>query len=378
MSLRMNKVSAPLLAAMLGILLVMSGALLPQTVQAQGACALPARLKVGDAVEVISGAANRLRSGPGLSYGKLAVNVKPGAVWYVQQGPVCADGINWYRVAAYDAEGWTAEGQAGYGYYLGRTKRSPQEGATTVSCASARLQVGMVVAVSDGVRQRVHREARKSSPQTAWLYPDAPVTLVKGPVCADGWVWWYISGDGGRLTGWTSEGDGPKAWLAPVAVRQGTTAAGAGAGATTPTLVGTAQVGPAVGYATIFSPDRQAFSLFYDDFIVQTTDDLPSVTRQERVVLPVRSGANGYRAKATLGATLSCDSGGRLTVTFQVGSVAKTMTCAGAHDAYLTVDVVQPADADLTLTITVQARRQKPGAYAVAYVDLVDLSVSSR
>lgn len=378
MSLRMSQVKASLLAMMLVILPLMLGALLPKTAQAQGACALSARLKVGDAVEVISGAANRLRAGPGLSYGKLAINVKPGEVWYVQGGPVCADGINWYRVAAYDAEGWTAEGQVGAGYYLGRTNRSPQEGAAA-SCASRRLKVGMVVAVSDGVRQRVHREARKSSPQTAWLYPNAPVTLVKGPVCADGWVWWYISGDGGRLAGWTSEGDGAKAWLAPVAAGQGKASSGVGAGAAiAPTLVGTAQVEPARGYAAIFSPDRQAFSLFYDDFIVQATDSQPSVRREERVVLPVRSGANGYRARATLGATLHCDPGSRITVTFQVGPVAKTMTCTGTHDGYLTVDAVQSANADLALTITAQANRYKPGAYAVVNIDLIDLSISPR
>lgn len=377
MSLRMNRVSVPLLAAVLVLAPLMLGALLPKTAQAQRACTLPARLKAGDAVTVISGAANRLRSGPGLNYGKLPLNIKPGEVWYVQQGPVCADGIHWYRVAAYDAEGWTAEGEAGSGYYLGRTNRLFQEGATTVACASDRLKVGMVVAVNDGVRQRVHREARKSSPQTAWLYLNAPVTLVKGPVCADGWIWWYVS-DGGRLAGWTSEGDGPKVWLAPVAARKGAASTASATDAATPTLVGVAQVWPARGYAANFSPDQQAFSLFYDDFIVQLTDDQPSATRQEQVVLPVRSGAAGYRAKATLGATLHCDSGSRITVTFQVGSVARTMTCAGTHDGYLTVDVVQPAAADLALTITADVRRQKPGAYAVVNIDLIDLSVSPR
>ena len=114
---------AMLLAAVMLLLVVVAQALSPATSHAQAACPLPARLQVGDAVEVIDGTANRLRQGPGLAYSKLALSMAPGDVWYVQQGPVCVNGINWYRVGAYDADGWTAEGQPGRGYYLGRTGR---------------------------------------------------------------------------------------------------------------------------------------------------------------------------------------------------------------------------------------------------------------
>lgn len=197
--------------------LLLSAVIVPAPVQAQGRCTLAPRLQVGDAVELTGSRANRLRSGAGLSYSVLTMRLQPDTVWYVQRGPVCADGINWYEVAAYDVAGWTAEGEAGAGYYLQRTDLQPQEG-----CYSDRLAVGMRVVVGDTQRQRVRPRPSTLAPISAWLNPGVPVTILEGPRCANGWVWWYISDDNSRVVGWTPEGaNRTTPWLVPAPTSTG-------------------------------------------------------------------------------------------------------------------------------------------------------------
>lgn len=216
MSTSPRSISSLGLTVMLSALMLLCSVLLPSAVQAQPVCPLPARLQVGDGVEVIDGVANNLRSGPGLAYARLRQRMVPGDVWYVQAGPICADGIHWYQVAAYDFAAWTAEGQPGRGYYLGRTDRLPNHGGSSAVCASERLSVGMRAMVGDQRRQHVRQAANKNAAHSAWLYPGVPVTILDGPRCADGWIWWYIRDDSGRIQGWTSEGDGPaRPWLVP-------------------------------------------------------------------------------------------------------------------------------------------------------------------
>lgn len=40
------------------------------------------------------------------------------------------------------------------------------------------------------------------------------LTILDGPECADGWLWWFVQGDNGAR-GWTSEGQAGQYWLAP-------------------------------------------------------------------------------------------------------------------------------------------------------------------
>ena len=133
----------------------------------------------------------------------------PGEMWVVSEEPVCADGINWYQVGAYDAGGWAAEGVAGRGYYLQHSDLDPAEG-----CFSERLDVGMRVMVGDNLLQRVRSCPGRSAPVIAWLYPGVPVTVTDGPRCAGGWVWWRVVDDRGNVDAWTPEGNNAsEPWL---------------------------------------------------------------------------------------------------------------------------------------------------------------------
>ena len=88
--------------------------------QGSGRCVntLPPILKPGDsaAVTYTPPVANRLRNKPGLSGGVIGM-LNPGSVFYVMDGPVCADGLYWYYVSFGGSYGWTAESDEGL-YWL--------------------------------------------------------------------------------------------------------------------------------------------------------------------------------------------------------------------------------------------------------------------
>ena len=79
---------------------------------------LPPRLKPGDsaAVTYTPPVANRLRNKPGFSGGVIGM-LNPGTVFYVMDGPVCADSLYWYYVSFSGSYGWTAESDEGQ-YWL--------------------------------------------------------------------------------------------------------------------------------------------------------------------------------------------------------------------------------------------------------------------
>ncbi|MBR6088399.1 MAG: SH3 domain-containing protein, partial [Anaerolineaceae bacterium] len=79
---------------------------------------LPPILKPGDnaAVTYTPPVANRLRNKPGLSGGVIGM-LNPGSVFYVMDGPVCADNLYWYYISFNGSYGWTAESDEGQ-YWL--------------------------------------------------------------------------------------------------------------------------------------------------------------------------------------------------------------------------------------------------------------------
>lgn len=94
---------------MLCILSVFGSGLLAQDT---AACpdAPPPRLVVNGQGRVAPGDANNLRDIPARSGAKIG-EIPGGEVFSVLEGPVCADGFNWWRVTYGDLTGWTVEGQ---------------------------------------------------------------------------------------------------------------------------------------------------------------------------------------------------------------------------------------------------------------------------
>jgi uncharacterized protein YraI len=88
------------------------------TTSSTGACpgAPPSRLFVGGSGRVTPGAANNFRAGPSSNSAKIG-ELPGSAIFNVLEGPVCADGMAYWRVNYNGQEGWTAEGR-GSTYWL--------------------------------------------------------------------------------------------------------------------------------------------------------------------------------------------------------------------------------------------------------------------
>ncbi len=79
---------------------------------------LTPRLQIGGQGQVPVGSTpNRLRETPSLTGAQIGL-LGSGAAFAIIGGPVCADGIVWWQVAANNQTGWTAEGQLPDTYYV--------------------------------------------------------------------------------------------------------------------------------------------------------------------------------------------------------------------------------------------------------------------
>lgn len=384
---------------------------LPGLADAQSACPLAPRLHYGDAVEVIDGTANRLRHGPGLGFGVMHIKMVPGDVWYVQEGPVCASGINWYRVAAHDADGWTAEGEYGKGYYIAKTWRRGGDGVTP-TCVSARnLTTGMTVMVGDSKRQHLRVSPQGSAAHIDWLYPDVPVTIVSGPQCAGGWVWWYVRDHTGKLQGWTSEGDGPNIpWLVPARVYNpgagnsafdgafnagssaGAGSTGSSAGGSTGLSGSTAtavqplfsrsfQASNPADISVVFSPDSEVATVMHSKFEVATGPGKLQGSQTETITLPVRSGRQGYRSETAIVGTAFCPTGSWVAVTMQVNAASKTFLCESdspIQDMEMFLNANHSAGDNVNITVTAQVWQFAADADAAVFVDVIETALYPR
>ncbi len=71
---------------------------------------MPSRLQPGMTAQVTPGPANNFRDAPGLSSTQLG-QIPGEGVFFVLDGPVCADNMAWWQVDYQGTVGWTSEGQ---------------------------------------------------------------------------------------------------------------------------------------------------------------------------------------------------------------------------------------------------------------------------
>lgn len=77
-------------------------------------CGMQTRLLMGSYGTVTPGEPNALRSAPGMGDDSIVTgSLAGGTLFSVLEGPICADGYNWWRVEADELTGWTAEGKDG-------------------------------------------------------------------------------------------------------------------------------------------------------------------------------------------------------------------------------------------------------------------------
>ena len=83
---------------------------------------------------------------------------------------------------------------------------------------TSRLKVGdkAYVSYDPPLANNVREEPHKDSKLLGKIKPGEEVTIIKGPSCSNGWIWWKITAKKDGLTGWTAEGDADGYWLVPM------------------------------------------------------------------------------------------------------------------------------------------------------------------
>jgi hypothetical protein len=177
-------------------------------------CYTPLPLRAGSGARLVTGLLVRVQ--PDASAFVITA-LETGFQVTLLEGPVCEDGLNWYRVRVpYGStsalvDGWIAEGYP-ENYYL-QPLNLP---APTPWCPRAlRLGVGSRAAVTytDGVPRRLRSAPSSSAPVVQELIAGVPFDILTGAVCAEGYNWWYVQIVGTSLTGWIAEGRPGNYWF---------------------------------------------------------------------------------------------------------------------------------------------------------------------
>lgn len=136
--------------------------------------------------------------------------ISPAAI--VVEGPVCAEGYNWWRITGLENNGWVAEGRPDQGgYFLIVPGFSP---GTTCS-PRPDLLPGIPAELLLNTRVR---ELPDPASRTKTIAPaGSAVDIIGGPECVGTTLWWLV-----RVTvvdftyeGWMAEGEDDLIWLVP-------------------------------------------------------------------------------------------------------------------------------------------------------------------
>lgn len=196
------------------LIIALLGSTLPATAQGT-ACGQPLDLTPGLRIHTRPGI--YIRNLPTIS-GGIVEYLDSSITFRITDGPVCADGLNWWHVRGpinYDP-GWIAEKESPTGRYL--IFRADPDPATLCS-APIPLSIGQRVPVTSG-GLRVRTEPGLEARVLTVALIDTEVTIVGGPQCVDKLNWWQITLPASPTTdvlvrGWVAEGyGGAVPWLA--------------------------------------------------------------------------------------------------------------------------------------------------------------------
>jgi sugar lactone lactonase YvrE len=142
--------------------------------------------------------------------------ISPNTIVKILKGPVgVRSGELYWKVesqAIPGGAGWVSEGYIYSEHWLELyTVPTPACGV-----GWTRLKVGDRAVVTPGDQNRVRSVPQKGDNGIGSLPVGSVMTILEGPVCADGLIFWKVSNasiPGG--SGWTAEGDGKEYWLEP-------------------------------------------------------------------------------------------------------------------------------------------------------------------
>ena len=106
----------------------------------------------------------------------------------IVDGPICNQGLNWWKITGTGNPGWVAEGRRDYegGYWISAPGTENRNACTS----TYPFEVGETVDLLYNVR--IH-DAPTTSALTKTVVPfENPVLILQGPQCVDGVRWWYV------------------------------------------------------------------------------------------------------------------------------------------------------------------------------------------
>ncbi|MCC6615419.1 MAG: hypothetical protein IT320_18240 [Anaerolineae bacterium] len=180
------------------------------TMTPERGCSAPLSLGVGDEIGIRAGI--NLRAEPSASSAQVNYFPQP-VLAYITDGPVCADGYNWWRVRGVGDPGWVAEGKP-YNYYISLLNTA----GNMVACAEPQeIQPGERIRILQSVRVRAEPGSE------GLVLTIAPFTsllpVLDGPVCRDGLNYWQVQVEYGTsdqdVAGWIAEGPGYDYYIEP-------------------------------------------------------------------------------------------------------------------------------------------------------------------
>jgi hypothetical protein len=164
---------------------------------------------VGQPARVTATQGLNVRKAAGAS-GDRSGRYPPGAIVSVLEGPVDADGYRWWRVGNNELAGWVAEGDA-EAIWL-----SPDMGSTQPIDRPVQMGDDVLVTVGDTGLLKVRAEPGTSAKVQHQVPNQTQLSVVEGPVDANGFRWWKVTNDAGNISGWAAEGDDEERWLTPL------------------------------------------------------------------------------------------------------------------------------------------------------------------
>lgn len=179
----------------------------PVLLSASVNCGLLPLLNAGQSAIVGPDLSLRVRSAA-MTSGEVVGSLEDGAVVAVDEGPVCADGYNWYSVSNDDVSGWTAEGGGGNYWLLYHVACSDSPATRLTTNMTATATGDRIVNIRDG--------AGTENTEVVWAVAADDEFVITGlPQCGAAGLRWYPVRIDEKL-GWIAEGQGEFYWIEPV------------------------------------------------------------------------------------------------------------------------------------------------------------------
>ncbi|MCO5190894.1 MAG: hypothetical protein M9918_22250 [Anaerolineae bacterium] len=173
-------------------------------------------LTIGDLAYVIEPPDNIVRRNPGLNSAVIG-RFPAGAVLDIVGGPRTADGMIWWLAysRSENVRGWTPEGQNGVDFlakYIGVVTCSDTPRSVLINTDRAYVRTN-----TDQSNMLRDKPDTRNGRIIGRMSPGATMTLISGPYCIDGIIWWEVSPDAmPRLRGYTAESANFDTYLAPL------------------------------------------------------------------------------------------------------------------------------------------------------------------